>query len=111
MFNNFKRAQNENNFESDSVTKKIRIDESFSSDIVSFVDSNTANALALSNYSKYAPGRSSNLESPDTVLTGHEGAVYSISFDPSGNFLCSGSYDRKICKFRSLTFNFIDIDI
>jgi WD40 repeat protein len=35
------------------------------------------------------------------LLTGHEGAVYSIAFDPSGQHLASGSYDRNICEFSS----------
>lgn len=32
------------------------------------------------------------------LLTGHEGAVYSISFDPTGQHIASGSFDNNICK-------------
>jgi len=40
--------------------------------------------------------RLSSLSAPELSLTGHEGAVYSVAFDPSGKFLCSGSLDRQI---------------
>ena len=42
--------------------------------------------------------RTSSLQAPTMLLTGHEGAVYSISFDHSGQHLASASYDRNICK-------------
>jgi len=40
--------------------------------------------------------RKSSLLTEDVVLSGHEGAVLSISFDPTGKHLCSGSFDRQI---------------
>ena len=39
----------------------------------------------------------SKLSHPTTALTGHDGAVYSINFSPSGNNLLSSSQDGKIC--------------
>ncbi len=42
----------------------------------------------------------SKLQSPTVALSGHEGAIYSISFNPSGTNLASSSIDGKICKFR-----------
>ena len=32
------------------------------------------------------------------LLSGHDGAIYSIDFDPEGSHLVSASYDRQICK-------------
>mmetsp|Transcript_1341 Transcript_1341/g.2170 ORF Transcript_1341/g.2170 Transcript_1341/m.2170 type:complete len:355 (+) Transcript_1341:82-1146(+) len=40
--------------------------------------------------------RTSNLAAPTMLLTGHEGAVYSICFDSSGQHLASGSMDNNI---------------
>jgi WD40 repeat protein len=42
--------------------------------------------------------RTSELLAPTMLLTGHEGAIYSIEFDPTGNNLASGSFDSNICK-------------
>ena len=42
--------------------------------------------------------RTSKLNAPTMLLTGHEGAVYSIDFDPSGEHLASSSLDSNICK-------------
>ena len=43
--------------------------------------------------------RTSSLLAPTMLLTGHEGAVYSMAFDPTGQHLASGSYDRNICEY------------
>uniref|UniRef100_A0A7S2XUZ9 Anaphase-promoting complex subunit 4 WD40 domain-containing protein n=1 Tax=Fibrocapsa japonica TaxID=94617 RepID=A0A7S2XUZ9_9STRA len=40
--------------------------------------------------------RTSNLMSPTMMLTGHQAAVYSLQFDPSGQNLASGSFDKTI---------------
>jgi WD40 repeat protein len=40
----------------------------------------------------------SHLAAPEITLSGHDGAIYSICFDPSGNHLCSSSMDRQIRK-------------
>jgi len=42
--------------------------------------------------------RTSSLSAPTIQLTGHEGAVYSIAFDSTGQNLASASFDRQICK-------------
>ena len=57
----------------------------------------TSQALTVSKM-QAAPGRTSSLMSPEVSLLGHEGAVYSIDFDPTGKFLCSGSFDKQICE-------------
>ena len=43
---------------------------------------------------------------PELALVGHEGAVYGIDFNPTGNYLCSGSLDKNICTNFYL-FNFL----
>lgn len=47
--------------------------------------------------------RVSSLSAPEISLAGHDGAVYSVAFDPDGKNLCSGSMDRQICKRRLFT--------
>lgn len=43
------------------------------------------------------PGeRSSGLQAPTMLLSGHSAAVYSLKFSPSGQHLASGSFDRTI---------------
>lgn len=48
-----------------------------------------------------APGpngkqRTSSLESPIMLLTGHQSAVYTMKFNPAGTVIASGSHDRDI---------------
>eukprot|EP00002_Diphylleia_rotans_P020493 TRINITY_DN3974_c0_g2_i1.p1 TRINITY_DN3974_c0_g2~~TRINITY_DN3974_c0_g2_i1.p1 ORF type:complete len:351 (+),score=71.00 TRINITY_DN3974_c0_g2_i1:56-1108(+) len=42
------------------------------------------------------PGRTSGLLAPNMLLTGHSHEVFSIKFNPNGNTLASGSFDRNI---------------
>jgi WD40 repeat protein len=63
--------------------------------------STTVHSQASNMQLTFLPNKSkiqSSLSSPEIVLSGHEGAVYSIDFDPTGEFLCSASYDKQICK-------------
>ncbi len=76
--------------------------EGTSTELVNFAS--TSQALTVSRSSE--PGRTSALLAPEVSLQGHEGAVYSIDFDPSGRFLCSGSYDKQICKYNHLQYLF-----
>ncbi len=48
--------------------------------------------------------RWSSLSNPELHLTGHEGAIYTIDFDPTGQHLSSGSMDQKICKCIQFLF-------
>mmetsp|Transcript_12010 Transcript_12010/g.12069 ORF Transcript_12010/g.12069 Transcript_12010/m.12069 type:complete len:359 (-) Transcript_12010:115-1191(-) len=50
--------------------------------------------LALTNVNKEK--RVSGLQAPTMLLTGHESAIYSIDFDPSGQHIASASFDRQI---------------
>ncbi|KAG1347041.1 U5 small nuclear ribonucleoprotein 40 kDa protein [Cocos nucifera] len=40
--------------------------------------------------------RTSSLESPIMLLTGHQSAVYTMKFNPAGTVIASGSHDRDI---------------
>ena len=42
------------------------------------------------------PARTSNMEAPIMLLTGHEGEIYSAKFHPEGEFLASAGFDRQI---------------
>jgi Prp8 binding protein len=42
------------------------------------------------------PKRTSGLHAPTMLLSGHEGAIHSVKFDPSGKCLASASFDRQI---------------
>lgn len=42
------------------------------------------------------PQKASSLESPIMLLTGHQSAVYTMKFNPSGSVIASGSHDRDI---------------
>ena len=48
------------------------------------------------------PKRTSNLQSPIMLLTGHEGEIYAARFSQDGNMLVSAGFDMKICKFNKL---------
>jgi WD40 repeat protein len=84
-----KRQAVDGEFESDlnSELKRGRYEEG------ALVVSNTDVAIA-DNKEK----RTSNLEAPTMVLNGHDSAIYSISFDPSGKHLASSSFDKQIRK-------------
>ena len=48
-----------------------------------------------------APGpngkqRTSSLESPIMLLSGHQSAIYTMKFNPAGSVVASGSHDREI---------------
>ena len=43
--------------------------------------------------------RTTNLQSPIMLLTGHEGEIYAARFSQDGNFLASVGFDMKICNF------------
>ena len=40
--------------------------------------------------------RTSNMEAPIMLLTGHGGEVYTAKFHPSGNLLASAGFERQI---------------
>lgn len=40
--------------------------------------------------------RTSQLVAPTMLLTGHQAAVYSLAFDPTGKYLASCSFDKTI---------------
>ena len=42
------------------------------------------------------PPRSSNMEAPIMLLTGHSGEIYTAKFHPRGNLLASAGFERQI---------------
>lgn len=40
--------------------------------------------------------RTSGLQAPVMELSGHSGEIFAAKFDPTGNFIASGSMDRSI---------------
>jgi len=42
------------------------------------------------------PPRTSDLMAPIMLLTGHQGEIYTMKFNPAGNTLASGSFDKTI---------------
>ncbi|KAF3660345.1 hypothetical protein FXO38_12188 [Capsicum annuum] len=40
--------------------------------------------------------RTSSLESPIMLLSGHQSAVYAMKFNPAGTIIASGSHDKEI---------------
>ena len=41
--------------------------------------------------------RTSNLEAPIMLLTGHESEIFCVKFSPDGNTVASAGFDRLIC--------------
>jgi Prp8 binding protein len=77
-----------------ATSSTLVVTENYSSSIVS-TNSLFGASNALITYNP-APGRLSSLYAPEISLSGHESAVYSIAFNPTGQYLCSGSMDRQI---------------
>lgn len=44
------------------------------------------------------PGHTSSLSASTLLLTGHQAAVYTVQFNPAGDALASGSFDKEICE-------------
>ena len=84
------KRQQPDSVEEEEIAKKTRYD-------VAIIPNSSTEIVATSNSG--ANERTSQLLAPTMLLTGHEGAIYSISFDPSGQYLASGSFDNNICKF------------
>lgn len=81
--------------EDEEHTKRGRMDDSLSLVTVS----ETSTALTTIRTEEKVPrmtGRRSDLLAQNMCLTGHEGAVFAISFDSTGTNLCSASFDSKI---------------
>lgn len=48
------------------------------------------------------PQRTSNLDAPIMLLSGHEGEVFCCKFSPDGSYLASSGFDRLICKCKGM---------
>jgi Prp8 binding protein len=42
--------------------------------------------------------RTSALRAPIMELSGHNGEIFAVRFDPSGHHIASGAFDRTICN-------------
>lgn len=60
----------------------------------------TSDALTVSSSQQPKPvrpeGRTSGMQAPTMLLSGHEGAIFSCCFDPTGKSLATGSMDKRI---------------
>ena len=74
----------------DEGAKRSRVDQSTALARVEDIASPATAAAARSD------GRSSALEAPIMVLSGHDGPITSCEFDPSGQYIASGSRDRTV---------------
>jgi Prp8 binding protein len=83
------KRQQPDSVEEEEIAKKSRYD-------VAIIPNSSTEIVSTSHSS--VSERTSQLLAPTMLLTGHEGAIYSISFDPSGQYLASGSFDNNICK-------------
>ena len=93
------REEEEDNGDECEITKRTRREPAGGSTALVAIGSSSFTALTLSSKTVTEPGRTSSLMAPEVVLLGHAGAVYSIAFDPLGEHLCSGSFDKQICTF------------
>ena len=59
--------------------------------------------MELYEYSVQGVKRTSNLQAPIMLLSGHEGDIYCTKFAPSGQFLASAGFDRLICASSCAT--------
>jgi WD40 repeat protein len=95
-----KRTVNDNNNKDEDVPSHAskRSKPSGEQSLMALTTSNrTANNQQLTFLPIHQRKIKSNLAAPEISLVGHDAAVYSISFDPTGNYLCSASMDRSIC--------------
>ena len=95
-----KRPSTESSHES---TKRTRFEEDSSQQQQLVAVSNTSTTLTTfaqsNNIQEKKIKRRSGLQDTNMLLSGHEGAVFSLAFDSTGKSLCSSSQDSKICKF------------
>ncbi len=82
---------NNNNNNNNSNTNEIPTMAAGETALVSLTQPNLA-MVPLANQ------RTSRLRDTNYQLVGHQGAVLSAAFDPSGQALASGSVDNNICK-------------
>ncbi|KAF1985692.1 WD40 repeat-like protein [Aulographum hederae CBS 113979] len=85
-----------NNFESSQIVKRQRSDADIGDGTVAVATGYGQNGALT----KTTP-RASSLHTPLMELTGHSGEVFSTRFDPTGQFLASGSMDRTIMLWKT----------
>ncbi|CAN9386190.1 unnamed protein product [Alternaria alternata] len=90
-----KRPANEA-FGTSQLVKRTKSDANLASSAVAKVNGSGANGALIQ-----AGSRTSALQSPVMELTGHSGEVFAARFDPTGQYIASGSMDRSILLWRS----------
>jgi WD40 repeat protein len=70
-----------------------------STELVTVDKSSSALIVKDSISSELAPNRTSHLQAPTMMLSGHSGPVFTMSFSSSGESIASAGMDTNICKF------------
>ncbi|KAF1808210.1 WD repeat-containing protein [Eremomyces bilateralis CBS 781.70] len=85
------------NFSSHQLVKRQRSDANLnSSNAIAVVNGTAQNGALIQSVP-----RTSGLQAPVMELSGHSGEVYACRFDPTGNYIASGSMDRNILLWRT----------
>ncbi|KAF2017578.1 WD40 repeat-like protein [Aaosphaeria arxii CBS 175.79] len=85
-----------NSFGSTQLVKRAKSDAGAGSSAVAVVNGSAQNGALIQ-----AVPRTSSLQSPVMELAGHSGEVFAARFDPTGQFIASGSMDRSILLWRT----------
>ncbi|KAL7266312.1 hypothetical protein RUND412_011148, partial [Rhizina undulata] len=85
-------------FGSSQLVKRTRPDGApgNASSAVSIVNSSTSSGALIQSVS-----RTSALQAPIMELAGHSGPVFAVRFDPTGQNIASGSFDRSILLWKT----------
>lgn len=82
--------------------KKIRNDvvliSSREKAVVRSVRNLTSKNKLIKNFTFQDVPRTSGLLAPIMAMEGHQGEIFTVEFQPDGQYLASSGYDRLICK-------------
>ncbi|KAF2839468.1 putative U5 snRNP complex subunit [Patellaria atrata CBS 101060] len=85
-----------NSFSSSQLVKRQKSDANLGNRSVAVVNGTAQNGALIQTVS-----RTSGLQAPVMELIGHTGEVFATRFDPTGQFIASGSMDRTIMLWRT----------
>ncbi|KAF2268305.1 WD repeat-containing protein [Lojkania enalia] len=83
-------------FGSTQLVKRAKSDANLGSSAVAVANGSIQNGALIQ-----AVPRTSSLQSPVMELTGHSGEIFAARFDPTGQYIASGSMDRSILLWRT----------
>ena len=94
-------GNNDNNNNDAMMVTDDHVDTADTADLRTGTATHSAPLMAITAYDLESRpprpnGRLSDMSAPTIQLSGHEGPVYSISFDNTGRYLASASFDRDI---------------